>query len=418
MANVTRLQPKKPQRQLAAGFSGLVSRIFRAQSLEFKAVISITTVLLVFGLVMVLSSSSIDSIKVNGDNAYTIFLKQFGSGLLGFAAMAGVSILPSLFFSKFARVAYVGAIVFQFTTFIPGLGVNVNGNRSWIRIAGLSIQPAELLKIALILFLADYFSRNANRIDDQKNYTWKALFFAVVAFAPVLAGSDMGTTIVMGIITMLMIWLSGVPGWHMRLPLVGAGIATFIALFGSTSRFPRITAWLFQASDTSSAYAWQSQHGMWALAAGQIFGVGLGMSKLKWSWIPEVENDYIFAIIGEELGLVGAVFTIALFIALGYFLVRIALRCQTLFTRMTTLGIAVWITLQAFINIAVVLQVLPVLGVPLPLISSGGTSLVAGLVAVGICLSFERENHAALGVAQPRVGAGRHTSMATPRSRR
>lgn len=407
MANVTQLRVKRSRQDLFQGFGNLVNRIFRSQSLEFKAVIAITTVLLVFGLVMVLSSSTIDSIKANGDNAYFIFLKQFGSGLIGFLALAFVSIIPTRIWSRFARTAFVGAILFQLTTFVPGLGTSVGGNRSWIRVAGLSMQPAEFLKIGLILFLADFFARNANRIDDQKNYTWTALGFAVAALVPVFGGSDMGTTIVMGIITMAMIWLSGVPGQHMRLPLVGGLIVTFIGLFGSTSRWPRIAAWLFQASDTSSPYAWQSQHGMWALAAGQFFGVGLGMSKLKWSWIPEVENDYIFAIIGEELGILGAVFTIGLFVALGYFLVRIALRCQSIFARSVTYGVAVWITLQAFINIAVVLQVLPVLGVPLPLISSGGTSLIAGLVAIGICLSFERENHAVLGASPAKARASR-----------
>jgi cell division protein FtsW (lipid II flippase) len=153
-------------------------------------------------------------------------------------------------------------------------------------------------------------------------------------------------------------------------------------------------AWLNPNAPDPNDYNWQSQHGIWALAAGGIGGVGLGNSKLKWSWIPEAENDFIFAIIGEEEGLLGAVAVIALFIFMGFLFKRIAERTVDIYSRSVVIGVGIWILGQALVNIAVVLNLLPVLGVPLPLISAGGSSLAANLVAIGIVLSIERENQA------------------------
>jgi len=167
-----------------------------------------------------------------------------------------------------------------------------------------------------------------------------------------------------------------------------AGI--FVMLQSSASRTGRLDAWLHPGSDTSSTFAWQAQHGIWALAAGRISGVGLGDSKLKWSWIPEVDNDYIFAIIGEETGLIGAALTIALFVFLVVLMRRTYLRATDSFMRNATAGIMIWIGFQAIINMSVVVQNLPVLGVPLPLISSGGSSLISAMLAIGVLLAFER----------------------------
>jgi cell division protein FtsW (lipid II flippase) len=165
----------------------------------------------------------------------------------------------------------------------------------------------------------------------------------------------------------------------------------------------RITAWLNPGTDDSSPFDWQSQHGIWALAAGGFGGVGLGASKLKWSWVPEADNDYIFAIIGEEWGWIGAVIVILLFILIINFIRMIATDSRLLASRMAGLGIMLWISIQTFLNIGVVVSFFPVLGVPLPLISSGGSSLVASMMAIGIVLAIDRENHdTASGRAQSR----------------
>jgi cell division protein FtsW (lipid II flippase) len=153
-------------------------------------------------------------------------------------------------------------------------------------------------------------------------------------------------------------------------------------------------AWLNPNAPDPNDYNWQSEHGMWAISAGRIFGAGLGESKMKWSWIPEVENDFIFAIISEELGLIGALLVIVLFVSLAISFVRILQRTQDYFGKFVVGGVMLWIIFQALINIAVVLRLLPVLGVPLPLISAGGSSLIATLAAIGVVLAIERENHA------------------------
>jgi cell division protein FtsW len=161
----------------------------------------------------------------------------------------------------------------------------------------------------------------------------------------------------------------------------------------SASRQYRINAWLSGCTDSNQYQdlCWQPVHGMWALASGGVFGVGLGNSKAKWSWLPEADNDYIFAIIGEELGLIGAVVVLALFIVLAVSMIKVIRQSDDPFVRTVTGGILAWIIGQALVNIAVVLGLLPVLGVPLPLISAGGSALIMTLVAIGVVLSFARE---------------------------
>jgi cell division protein FtsW (lipid II flippase) len=208
----------------------------------------------------------------------------------------------------------------------------------------------------------------------------------------VIAGSDLGTVIVMFLIVMVQLSIAGMPR---RLVGFIAGLAVVaipIAINMSASRRARVLAWLNPSAPDPLDVNWQAKHGVWALAAGGVSGTGFGDSKMKWSWIPEVENDFIFAIIGEEFGLIGAAVVIALFVMLGFILVKITLKSQSNYERYILIGIMAWIVLQALVNIAVVLNFLPVLGVPLPLISSGGSSLLATLAAIGVALGIERRN--------------------------
>ena len=412
MTNVTSLKNKQQRQPLPRRIFDFYANVFRAQSLEFNMVLGITMLLMVFGLVMVLSASSIVAIRDN-NNAFFIFGKQVLFAVIGFLALSLGSVMPVTFWRRMGFPIFLGSLFLQVLTFVPGIRISVNGNNSWIHVGAFSIQPAEFLKISMILLMSIYFERHQDGMYHDRQTVWKAFALPAAGMALVVFGKDLGTTLVIAMIAFALVWLFGAPGYAVRLPLTVAGIGVAIALLGGSvvggsSRVGRISAWLSQSSDTANAYAWQSQHGIWALAAGHLTGVGLGMSKLKWSWIPEVDNDYIFAIIGEELGLLGALFTILLFLTLGYFLVRISLRSQSVLGRSVVMGVAVWITLQAMINIGVVLQWLPVLGVPLPLISSGGSSLIAGLAGIGICLSFERENHAIL-------DGGRRVRVATER---
>jgi cell division protein FtsW (lipid II flippase) len=212
--------------------------------------------------------------------------------------------------------------------------------------------------------------------------------------AAVAAGKDVGTVIIMAMILFGMTVLSGMPRRLTYWVMIAAAVAVPVIMRSSSSRWGRVMAWLNPSAPDPNDYGWQSIHGVWAFAAGGIWGVGLGQSQLKWSWIPEAENDFIFAIIGEEMGLIGGVIVILLILFMALILIRIALRTDDLFKRLVVLGIMLWLSLQSFTNIAVVLTLLPVLGVPLPLISSGGSSILASLMAIGVVLAIERENHA------------------------
>jgi cell division protein FtsW (lipid II flippase) len=211
----------------------------------------------------------------------------------------------------------------------------------------------------------------------------------------VFAGSDLGTVIIMFLIVLVQLSIAGMPRRLVGFIAGLAAVAVPIAINLSSSRRARVLAWLNPSAPDPLDVNWQSKHGVWALAAGGVGGTGFGDSKMKWSWIPEVENDFIFAIIGEEFGLVGAVLVTALFIALGFILIKITMKTPGEYERYILIGIMAWIVLQAMVNIAVVLNFLPVLGVPLPLISSGGSSLLATLAAIGVALGIERRNSAA-----------------------
>lgn len=363
---------------------------FRAESIYFYRLAGLTGFLVVFGLVMVLSSSSIDSLVANRD-AYYIFSRQFLYALIGLTLMLIIASMPLNFIRN--RVGLVLMIGFGLQLAVPFIGISVNGNTNWLSIAGFTLQPSEFLKLALIMYMGWFISNRELEMNDPQRVLYPLLAVGGAAVLLVMLGRDLGTAVIFSFIIFGTLLMAGAPGKILgRIALLAVALAA-VATATSASRMARITAWLNPGSASSDAFNWQFEHGTWALAAGGVFGVGLGNSKMKWSWIPEVENDFIFAVIGEELGLVGAMVVIGLFALLIASLIRVMLRAQTTFARITTLGVVIWILSQSAVNIAVVLGVLPVLGVPLPLISAGGSSLIATLAGIGLVLAFEKDNH-------------------------
>jgi cell division protein FtsW len=363
---------------------------FRAESIYFYRLAGLTGFLVVFGLVMVLSSSSIDSLVANRD-AYYIFSRQFVYALIGLTVMLVIASLPVSFIRN--RVGLVLMIGFALQLAVPFIGISVNGNTNWLSIAGFTLQPSEFLKLALIMYMGWFISNREFEMDNPQRVLYPLLAVGGGAVLLVMFGRDLGTAVIFSFIIFGTLLMAGVPGKILgRVALIAIALAV-AATATSTSRMARITAWLNPGSASSDAFNWQFEHGTWALAAGGVFGVGLGNSKMKWSWIPEVENDFIFAVIGEELGLVGAMVVIGMFALLIASLIKVMLRAQSTFARVTTLGVVIWILSQSAVNIAVVLGVLPVLGVPLPLISAGGSSLIATLAGIGLVLAFEKDNH-------------------------
>lgn len=372
---------------------------FRAESIYFYRLAGLTGFLVVFGLVMVLSSSSIDSLVANRD-AFYIFSRQLLYAAIGLSLMLFIASLSINFIKR--RVSLVLMIGFGLQLAVPFIGISINGNTNWISVAGFTLQPSEFLKLALIMYMAWFISNREYEMDDPKRVTLPLIAVGGIAILLVMAGGDLGTAVIFGFIIFGVLILSGAPLKTLgQVALVAVALAA-IAATTSASRMARITAWLSPGTASSEAFNWQYEHGTWALAAGGVFGVGLGNSKMKWSWIPEVENDFIFAIVGEELGLVGALVVIGLFALLVASLLRVMFRSQDTFARVAALGVVVWIISQGAVNISVVLGILPVLGVPLPLISAGGSSLIATLAGIGLVLAFEKDNH-----RQGSRGAGR-----------
>lgn len=363
---------------------------FKAESIYFYRLAGLTGFLVVFGLVMVLSSSSIDSLVANRD-AYYIFTRQLLYALIGLAVMLSIASLPIKFIKR--RVGLVLLIGFGLQFAVPFIGISVNGNTNWISIAGFTLQPSEFLKLALIMYMGWFIANRDFEINDPKRVALPLLAVGGAAILLVMAGGDLGTAVIFAFIIFGVLTVSGAPIKVLaQVALLALALAA-IAAATSASRMARITAWLNPGSASSEAFNWQYEHGTWALAAGGVFGVGLGNSKMKWSWIPEVENDFIFAVIGEELGLVGALVVIGLVALLVASLLRVMTRSRDTFARVATLGVVVWIISQSAVNISVVLGILPVLGVPLPLISAGGSSLIATLAGIGLVLAFEKDNH-------------------------
>ncbi len=365
---------------------------FRAQSKPYYFLLATTVLTVLVGLVMVASASSVDSFKETANAGSTVF-RQGGFAIIGIIFLAIIAFLPVQFMRRTGLIALYVTLGLQVLTVF--FGIEINGNRNWLDIGFTSIQPSEFLKLGLILAFAHQLSKLTD--DPYKNrqiWLWLGGYSLVALVLVVLMGKDMGTGVVMAVLLLGMFLIAGLP-WSYFFSVCLLGVLAMVALvIQSPSRLVRFEAWLNPSAADPMGVNWQYQHGTWALASGGISGTGLGRSKLKWSWIPEVENDFIFAVIGEELGLFGALFVIALFLAIGLAMFTIAKSQTSLFSRNLVVGVMLWIVMQAMINISVVLGLLPVLGVPLPLISAGGSSLISTLAAIGVVLAVERDRMA------------------------
>jgi cell division protein FtsW len=383
-----------PRRTGTATAIVVVQKVFGAETGTFFLLLGTTLFLVIFGLVMVLSSSSVNdgASAAAKHDFFSSFTRQGLYALIGVPLMLLASRMPTAFWRKWAWPAVMVTVGLQLLVFIPGLGYTFQGNTNWIRIGSFTGQPSELVKLALILWVSWVLAAKKNLLNDWKHVALPILPVVIVAIGLVLFGHDLGTAIILGAIVLGCLFFAGV-----RLRIVGVALAG-VALMGlllsqangsRTSRISTFMAGCVGENDSNGA-CWQTVHGIWGIASGGIFGSGLGESKVKWGWLPEASNDFLFAIIGEELGLIGAVLVLALFVTLAIAFVRIIRTSTDPFARVVTSGVMIWLIGQAFVNIAVVLGLLPVLGVPLPLISAGGSSLIASLVGIGVVLSFAR----------------------------
>ena len=370
-----------------------LGRVFKAEGGNYFLLLGTTLFLVIFGLVMVLSSSSVDSFLADM-GFFGGLLRQGMFALIGIPLMLVVSRLPLAFWRRMAWPSLLVTCFFQFLVVATGLGRGTGGNTNWLNIFGIQFQPSEGIKVALVIWLGMILSKKQHQLEN-----WRHVFIPVFgvgggATMLVMIGGDLGTTMIMAGILFGALFFAGVKLRLLAVPLLVGVAGAIVLAVASPNRLTRIMSFLNEGctelSGEISASCWQPLHGTWALANGGIFGVGLGNSKAKWSWLPAADNDYIFAIIGEELGLIGCIVVLGMFILLAFAFLRIMRTATTVQAKVSTAAAMVWIIGQAFVNIGVVLGVFPVLGVPLPLISAGGTALLTTLIAIGIVLSFAR----------------------------
>jgi cell division protein FtsW len=371
---------------------GVVQKVFAADTANFFLLLGTTLFLLLFGLVMVLSSSSVEDGNARGHDFFSSFTRQGLYALIGLPLMLIASRMPSKFWKRWAWPAVMITVGLQLLVFVPGLSYGFQGNTNWIRIGSFTAQPSELVKLALILWVSWVISAKKNLLDDWKHVALPIAPVVLVAIGLVLAGKDLGTAIILVSIVMGCLFYGGVRLRYITIASVVIAVVGLGFTFSSGTRSARIKLWMSGCTSVKdqASGCWQTVHGWWGIATGGVFGTGLGESKVKWNWLPEADNDFIFAIIGEELGLIGAIIVLALFVVLAISFIRIIRASTDTFQRVVTSGVMIWVIGQAFVNIAVVLGLLPVLGVPLPLISAGGSSLIASLVGIGVVLSFTR----------------------------
>jgi cell division protein FtsW len=384
--------PASTTEQSRPGRSARISlgRAFQPESRSYFLLLGTTLFLLLFGLVMVLSSSSISS-YAGSQGSFGVFWRQAIFALIGVPLMLVISQLPVRVWRRWAWLPLVTGIVLQLLVLMTPLGIEVGGNRNWIGIGGFNAQPSELIKVGLVAWLGVILAKKEPHLGRWGHVLIPALPVAGVGIFVVMLGGDLGTVMIMAALVFGALFFAGIKFRMLIIPVIIGLVLTLVIALSSSSRLSRIENFLGIGSGDQTGLSYQNQHADWAMAAGGVFGVGLGNSKAKWLWLPAADNDFIFAIIGEELGLVGAVVVLALFVVLAISFLRIVRSSTDLFSRVVTGSVMVWLIGQAFVNIAVVLQVIPVLGVPLPLISSGGSALVTTLVAIGLVLSISRQ---------------------------
>ncbi len=372
---------------------------------SYYLVLGITVLLLVLGLVMVLSTSSAQELD-NGGATYAGFQKQLVGVVAGLPLMwLAARSSPAIF--RLAAYPLIIASVLGLLA-VLAVGNTVDGAERWIQVAGFQLQPSEFAKLAFVLWGADLLARKEKlgQLTDWRQLLVPLMPGAAILCMLVMLGDDLGTTFLLLIIFLALLWVIGTPA---RVFVGMLGLLLFIMIIlimVAPYRLERITGFLNPQAQASSA-GWQSIQGKYAVGSGGLFGVGLGASRAKWGWVPNSPTDFIFAILGEELGLIGTVCVTLLYGGLAYAGLRIARRVPDTFMRLAAAAATTWIVVQALVNIGAVIGLLPITGVPLPLVSAGLSSLLVTMAALGMLMSFAkrepgaRQALAAAGPAAP-----------------
>jgi cell division protein FtsW len=350
--------------------------------------LGVATLLTVVGLTFVASASSVSSLHVNG-SSWTVFNRQLIFVVLGLVAMVIATVVPYRVWWGLGPLLFVASAVA--TTYAALAGVEKNGSRRWIGFGSLLVQPSEFLKFGAVLMFAMVFThRNTIRVMSTPRFIWRTLFpLTAIAAAPIMLQPDMGTAVIVIVSCAAVVIVAGFP-MHRLGPVALAGL-TGLMIFAMSAdyRRDRVTTFLNPESDPTGL-GWHVTQSKLGFATGKLFGIGIGASRSKWGWVPNAHTDFVFAIIGEEVGLVGATLVLALFAGIAVVGFSIVNNARDRFGSLVAAGITTWILAQAVFNMGTVLGLVPVTGVPMPFVSSGGSSFVILGIAFGVLVNISR----------------------------
>ncbi len=347
--------------------------------------------LLVFGLIMIASAGVVYSETRFGDSYY-FFKRQLLFGVLpGFIVLYLLQKIDYHFWKKLAVPIFFVSVVFLLLVFVPGVGSNIYGASRWIQLGPFSFQPSEMAKLAIIIYLAAWLeSRGSARIKDVLEGMLPFLgIMGLIGFL-IMKQPDTGTLGVIVLTSFAIFFVSGARIKHLFSMGIMGLIALWILVKIEPYRFNRILTFLDPGADPQGI-GYQINQALLAVGSGGIFGVGLGHSRQKFNYLPEPVGDSIFAVMGEELGILGATILLALFVTLAMRGIKIAKNAPDMFGRLLATGITMWIIMQAFINISANIALVPLTGIPLPFISYGGTSLLFLMAGIGILLNISKQ---------------------------
>ena len=378
----------------APGWFGSVRQALDRPLTSYHLVLGCTALLLALGLVMVLSASSVYSFTTHG-SPYYVFTHQAVWVAIALPLGWVASRLPLRWLGWLAYPGLLLSVGLIALTYHPSLGVLVNGNRNWLAIGPLTLQPSELAKLALVVWAAYLYARKDALLDSWRHLLVPVLPVSAVVVGLVVGQGDLGTALVLLAIVLGLLWVVGAPARFFVVAALAVSALAFYLAAQEPYRVRRLTGFLNPFEDYQVG-GWQAAHGFFALASGGWWGVGIGASRQKWGALPAAHTDFIFAVIGEELGLFGTLVVLALFLTLAYAGIRIAVRAKDPFVRYVSAGVTVWLLAQALINIGAVVGLVPVIGIPLPLVSYGGSAMLPTVVALGMLLGFARAEPGAL----------------------
>lgn len=357
---------------------------------RYAAFLTVTFVgLTLFGLVMVLSASSVASLHELEKSPFFQFKKQVMWGGIGALAFLISSRIDYRMLQRVAGVLMTISVGLLVLLLVPGVGTNVNGSTRWLGVGSFVIQPSELAKLTLIIFIADLLARRERRMDRPELTVRPVMFVVYLCSALIILQPKLGTPVILGAVALIMLFIAGAKMNNLLVwATASVGAVVMLAMVTGYQR-SRIDGWLnpWDSPQGIGLQAIQSQVG---IASGGYFGLGLGASRAKWGFLPFAHTDFIFAIVAEEVGLIGASALIAAFVLIAWLGVRVALAAPDRFGMLLAAGITSWLVFQAFLNIGMVLGVLPITGEALPFVSAGGSSLVTTLAAAGLLTSVAR----------------------------